>query len=415
MKRNSILLTAAFLAFIVVPLTAKFNVHAAPTAYVTMVDGSIYPPDTSGDNYYSYDESHKSNNLMTMFKDFVGADIIEEKWNEFVDNAALKWGMRKSQVGLYVTSYLDIFNFLEKEIDEDKTANEAIEEWGARQMEKMSPLYRIKTKALDIGQKLSDSGKTVSDSTAAQIKKRNEQMAAADAYFAEYPEQKDSIQKQISQITAANSGTADTAANGDSGNGGLIADALGVDGVISEEDIAAGAYDEELNGENAAASGTGTTSGGNGAKSGGLTQEEPRIDGHGKIVSSYKHYNYVNTKAIIYTYEDGYQVVKSYVENPYNSPFVEDQYIIPRTDFCDGVLDADNNGIDDRDPWNSCGYTDLNHNCIVDGVSTKSGMISEPEVKHLGTCEHGVVDGFEICQHAECVALRERLSGAVIY
>ena len=36
--------------------------------------------------------------------------------------------------------------------------------------------------------------------------------------------------------------------------GGLIMDAAGVDGVISDEDIAAGAYDEELNGEDTTSS-----------------------------------------------------------------------------------------------------------------------------------------------------------------
>ena len=44
------------------------------------------------------------------------------------------------------------------------------------------------------------------------------------------------------------------------------------------------------------------------------------------------------------------------------------KYWILRTDFSDGLWDEDGNGIDDRDPYNDCGYTDLNHNAIVDGT-----------------------------------------------
>lgn len=138
-------------------------------------------------------------------------------------------------------------------------------------------------------------------------------------------------------------------------------------------------------------------------------------EGHGKVVSSYKHYNYVNSKAIIYTYEDGFQIMKSFTETPYNSAHVEDKYVIPRTDYCDGLLDLDNNGIDDRDPYNSCGYTDLNHNCYADGAPVKESMCSESEAIMYRMCEHGVVNGFEICHQKECVAWRESAKNAIVY
>ena len=138
-------------------------------------------------------------------------------------------------------------------------------------------------------------------------------------------------------------------------------------------------------------------------------------EGHGKVVSSYKHYNYVNSKAVIYTYEDGFQIMKSFTETPYNSAHVEDKYVIPRTDYCDGLLDADNNGIDDRDPYNSCGYTDLNHNCYADGAPVKESMCSEAEAIMYRMCEHGVVNGSEICHQRECVAWRESARNAIVY
>lgn len=139
------------------------------------------------------------------------------------------------------------------------------------------------------------------------------------------------------------------------------------------------------------------------------------VDGHGKIISSYKHWNYVNSKAIIYTYEDGYQIIKSFTEMPYNSGHVEDIYVIPRTDYCDGLLDLDGNGIDDRDRYNSCGYTDLNYNCFADGAPVKEDMVSEPEATMYRLCQHGVVDGFEICHQKECIEERERWKRIVIY
>lgn len=107
--------------------------------------------------------------------------------------------------------------------------------------------------------------------------------------------------------------------------------------------------------------------------------------------------------------------MKSFTETPYNSAHVEDKYVIPRTDYCDGLLDLDNNGIDDRDPYNSCGYTDLNHNCYADGAPVKESMCPESEAIMYRMCEHGVVNGFEICYQKECVAWRESAKNAIVY
>lgn len=48
-------------------------------------------------------------------------------------------------------------------------------------------------------------------------------------------------------------------------------------------------------------------------------------------------------------------------ENPIDNFIYEFAYIF-RTDDGSGLVDADGNGIDDRDPVNSCGYIDLNFN-----------------------------------------------------
>lgn len=48
-------------------------------------------------------------------------------------------------------------------------------------------------------------------------------------------------------------------------------------------------------------------------------------------------------------------------ENPIDNFIYEFAYIF-RTDDGSGLIDADGNGIDDRDPVNACGYIDLNFN-----------------------------------------------------
>ena len=82
------------------------------------------------------------------------------------------------------------------------------------------------------------------------------------------------------------------------------------------------------------------------------------------------------------------------------------KYWILRTDFSDGLLDEDGNGIDDRDPYNNCGYTDLNHNCMADGAPFKEMYCSEAEHTPFWSCAHGVVNGSDICQTEKCKARR---------
>ncbi len=90
------------------------------------------------------------------------------------------------------------------------------------------------------------------------------------------------------------------------------------------------------------------------------------------------------------------------------------KYWILRTDYSDCLLDEDGNGIDDRDPYNTCGYTDLNHNCMADGASALHGYVPENEHTPFWTCEHGIVNGTRICQRQECEDDREWMRRAVI-
>ena len=93
----------------------------------------------------------------------------------------------------------------------------------------------------------------------------------------------------------------------------------------------------------------------------------------------------------------------------------DSKYWILRTDFSDGLLDADGNGIDDRDPLNNCGYTDLNHNCMADGAPSKPMFISETEHTPFWTCDHGVINGTYICQHEDCKSFRAWMSTVRCY
>ena len=78
------------------------------------------------------------------------------------------------------------------------------------------------------------------------------------------------------------------------------------------------------------------------------------------------------------------------------------KYWIFRTDFSDGLIDEDGNGLDDRDPLNDCGYTDLNFNAVIDGAPSYPSMIDESETARYTLCQHGVVNGTYICKQKEC-------------
>ena len=66
--------------------------------------------------------------------------------------------------------------------------------------------------------------------------------------------------------------------------------------------------------------------------------------------------------------EDGTKVSEACYDNLvrcYKDSFGT-KYLISRTDYSSGLIDEDENGIDDRDPYNDCGYTDRNYNGIAD-------------------------------------------------
>lgn len=98
------------------------------------------------------------------------------------------------------------------------------------------------------------------------------------------------------------------------------------------------------------------------------------------------------TTGWIYTLADGTKVSEACYDNLvrcYKDIFGK-KYLIPRTDYSSGLIDEDGNGIDDRDPYNNCGYTDLNYNGIADEAS-QTGTWEESMMSPGRLCEHGVV------------------------
>lgn len=90
------------------------------------------------------------------------------------------------------------------------------------------------------------------------------------------------------------------------------------------------------------------------------------------VVSVETKSNYFPTRGtVVYgtvtTLADGTKIAKTDIKDITTYDF-DKKYLIPRTDYSTGLIDNDKNGIDDRDPYNSCGYTDLNYNCIADGA-----------------------------------------------
>ena len=111
------------------------------------------------------------------------------------------------------------------------------------------------------------------------------------------------------------------------------------------------------------------------------------------------------------TYSDGSKVNRTL---SCGAPF-DKKYIILRTDYSDGLLDEDGNGIDDRDPCNSCGYTDKNYNCIADEAPDVEiiGIVCKESTYHkYDICQHGVVNGCSggLCDAKECVEERAYIS-----
>ena len=98
------------------------------------------------------------------------------------------------------------------------------------------------------------------------------------------------------------------------------------------------------------------------------------------------------TTGWIYTLADGTKVSEACYDNLvrcYKDSFGT-KYLIPRTDYSSGLIDEDGNGIDDRDPYNNCSYTDRNYNGIADEAPGTGGW-EESMMSPGRLCEHGVV------------------------
>ena len=106
-----------------------------------------------------------------------------------------------------------------------------------------------------------------------------------------------------------------------------------------------------------------------------------------------------------------------------------EELLLERTDFPDGLIDLDGNGLDDRDPINSLGFIDLNMNGMDDrsvGVWDKTDLEKNPTNKEehwtTGTsymCEHGVVCKSKVspklCVQCEAIEEQERIVAARRY
>jgi hypothetical protein len=121
------------------------------------------------------------------------------------------------------------------------------------------------------------------------------------------------------------------------------------------------------------------------------------------LVDSYQT-TAMSGEVMVDTYSNGIKVLRVIAGNGQ----VDDEYLLLRTDYSDGLLDEDGNGIDDRDPLNSCGYTDLNFNFIIDGAPSRPDYVSESRLRGYELCEHGVLNGFYYCSNPECVARLEQ-------
>lgn len=128
------------------------------------------------------------------------------------------------------------------------------------------------------------------------------------------------------------------------------------------------------------------------------------------LVSSYETFGAAVSTYRVEEYSNGIWVSKSIV----GWSGCDSKYWILRTDYSDGLLDQDNNGIDDRDPYNNCGYMDLNHNAVADGAPSLQSMCAEEEHTPFWTCDHGVINGAYICQHQECEEFRALMRNARI-
>lgn len=86
--------------------------------------------------------------------------------------------------------------------------------------------------------------------------------------------------------------------------------------------------------------------------------------------------------------------------------------MVCRTDFSDGLVDLDANGIDDREPLNTSGLVDRNFNSVADGAPLRLyGYVNDwrSEAYLIGTrCNHNVVRDWYILG---CPACAEEMKG----
>lgn len=129
-----------------------------------------------------------------------------------------------------------------------------------------------------------------------------------------------------------------------------------------------------------------------------------------ELVSSYETWSAGGDYAVD-TYSNGLKVIRSVR----GSECVDKKYWILRTDYSDGLLDEDKNGIDDRDPCNNLGYTDLNYNGVIDGSPSLPDYVPEAEINKYHLCKHGVIQGSYVCDKIECVDFRERMKNVRVY
>lgn len=94
------------------------------------------------------------------------------------------------------------------------------------------------------------------------------------------------------------------------------------------------------------------------------------------LISSYETWSVGGGDYAVDTYSNGIKVLRS-IEG---SECVDRKYWILRTDYSDGLLDEDKNGIDDRDPCNNLGYIDLNFNGVIDGSPSLPDFVPESEI-----------------------------------
>lgn len=185
-------------------LTQTITSYATVTnAFGEVVDENGYPVIGQDEDVYSNTGNHKSNNLVTMFKDFTISTETREQWEDTKSNPVIAQGMKKTGVGSFVDAIFDILDYLENAVDDGKTAIESIQEYAIKQVESLNPLNTVRNKVIDIGTKLTRNGQEVSLQTTELISKASQSQAEADEYFVKYPEKRTELQQGVPLLYSA--------------------------------------------------------------------------------------------------------------------------------------------------------------------------------------------------------------------